>query len=43
MWWWFCVGGVSGVDECGGDVRHSNGGECSDGGGECGAGFVSVV
>ena len=40
---WFCVGGVSGVGQCSGDVCHGNGGECSDGRGECGAGFVSVV
>ena len=33
---WFCVRGVSGV--C-----NSNGAECGDGSGECGAGFVSVV
>ena len=43
MWRWFCVGGVSGVGEFGGDVCHGNGGECGDGCGECGAGFVSVV
>ena len=36
MWWWLYVGVV---DECGGDVRHANGG---DGSGECGGGFVSV-
>ena len=43
MWCWFCVRGVSGVGECGGDVCRGNGGECGDGSGECGAGFVSVV
>ena len=55
MWWWFCVGGVYGVGECGGDVCRGNGGECGDdvwygndgecgyGSGECGGGFVSVV
>ena len=43
MWCWFFVGGVSGVGQCGGDVCHGNGGECSDGSGECGAGFLSVV
>ena len=43
MWCWFCVGGVSGVGQCGGGVCHGNGGKCSDGSGECGAGFVSVV
>ena len=31
MWCWFCVGGVSGVGQCGGGVCHGNGGECSDG------------
>ena len=25
---WFCVGGVSGVGQCSGDVCHGNGGEC---------------
>ena len=43
MWWWFCVGGVSGVGECGDDVCHGNGDERSDGSGECGGGFLSVV
>ena len=43
MWWWFCVGGVSGVGECVGDVCRGNGGQCSYGSGECGGGFVSVV
>ena len=43
MWRWFCVGGVSGVGQCGGGVCHGNGRECSDGSGECGGGFLSVV